>query len=637
MQYTLFTNKFGGYNTYLDPVQVGPQGSVNSLRTDVTQGPLKPRLGNTVLNSATDALLIPGESKTVVPFSNRAVGMLERLSTATWGQRIYRAHKGLRPWADSDINCIQYTTNTEPESLTAEPTWDCLGMAPPPAKPTVALASTGSLAIDTYKYRVTFYNALGQESPPSPESDPITTTAGNQKIDLSNLPLFYSSIITSNNDKDAFVSDFTYNKYLRVGMRIVGPKITNGTVVVSATQSGPTRAVRLSADATGTGTDSFRDSQIIGRRIYRYSERSATYQLVHQIPNMTDTTWSDSGTTDAGRTLDTLASSEIPAFCRDVSINPGGIITFVLPDGNIAYFNLGGTTLYRSDRAVFPPDSPLTSTYALGRFIFPSKRGAFSVSIEDVTGIPIVSMIDADEASEGSPNVYCVDTGGEVWWNTSKGIMGTDGLSIKPITRYTHSLERNKAMKDAFGALNFNGEILFYTRRNLQFNDGVIYIFNPKSGWSEGEVLLKNNLNDNGTLGAHLGNGFSVYTPGPGDGVQYAYSIASEATRVSSATYRTGEWAGERESQLKKFRKVSLLYKQLSSSGANPRVFVYIDGKSTPVIQVAIPNAAEKTRYSFWLPPETKGRTISFFISMAATTEIDEIGVWVGEQRKPMP
>ena len=102
---------------------------------------------------------------------------------------------------------------------------------------------------------------------------------------------------------------------------------------------------------------------------------------------------------------------------------------FVQQDGNIAYLNIGSTNLYIPTRSIDPPDSPLASIYALGRFIFPCKRGAFALSIEDVTGIPIVSMIDADEASEGSSNVYCVDTGGEVWWNTSKGIMGTDGFS----------------------------------------------------------------------------------------------------------------------------------------------------------------------------------------------------------------
>lgn len=630
MQYTLFTNKFGGYNTYLDPDQVGPQGSTASLRTDVTQGPLKPRLGDTALDGATDSTLIPPGSKTIVPFADRAVGMLERLATALWGGRIYRSHKGFGAWASTDIDCIQYTKDVEPGTITAQPVWDCLGLFQPASGPTATLDSSGSLPIATYKYVVTFYNALGHESRPSAESSPVTTTSGNQTIDLTNIPISYGTITTNGT-----TAATTTSNSLRVGMRLVGQYLTADTYVTAIDLSVSPYQVTLSQTATA-GTGWFRDAQIIGRRIYRFSNTSNTFQLVKQIADLTTTSDSDTGWTATSQ-IQTADSFEIPRYPRDVAISPGGVMIFVQQDGNIAYLNIGSTNLYIPTRSIDPPDSPLASIYALGRFIFPCKRGAFALSIEDVTGIPIVSMIDADEASEGSSNVYCVDTGGEVWWNTSKGIMGTDGLSIKPITRYTHSLERNRAMKDAFGALNFNGEILFYTRRNLQFSDGVIYVFNPQSGWSELEVILKSSVENNGALGAHLGNGFAVYSPGPNDGHLYSYSIASQATRVLSATYKTGEWSGERASQLKKFRKVSLLYKQPSSTGALPRVSVYIDGKSTPVIQATIPDATDKTRFSFWLPPETKGRTISLFISLASTTEIEEIGIWVGEQRGPMP
>jgi hypothetical protein len=639
MQYTLFTNKFGRLNTYLDAEQVGPDGSVVSLRIDTTQGPLKPRIADLALSTSPDSTIIPGSSKTIVPFANRAVGMDGRYAVAIWGSRLYRSHKGFRPFANTDINCVQYTKDIEPGDLTAQPVWDCLGLSAPSAAPTTALAAGGSLAVDTYTYVVTFYNALGHESLPSAVSVARTTTSGTQTINLTNIPLFYGAITTTNGSPNATIAEPAYISSLRVGMRIVGPSIPAGTIVTSATQSGDPRNIVLSQNATG-GAAGFRDEQIIGRRIYRRSNASSAYQLVNQLNDMTTTSWSDNGSAVAGRLIDTLASTPIPLFSRDASISPGGVMTFVQQDGNIAYLNIGSNNLYRPDRVIRPPDSPMASIYALGRFIFPSKRGAFSLSIEDVTGIPIISMIDADEASEGSFNVYCVDTGGEVWWNTSKGLMSTDGLSIKPVTRYTHSVNRNKAMKDAFGALNYNGDIYFYTRRDLTNNYGVIYIYNPQSGWSEAEIIPNTSLDDHGTLGTHLGNGFAVFSRGPGSSGVYPYSFAffGSPTRMTGAQYRTGEWVGEKASQLKKFRKVSILYEQSTPpSPESPAVQVFIDGVQTQVISVQLPDTTRKTRFSFWLPPETKGRTLSLSFDLASTTAIDEVGVWVGEQRGPMP
>lgn len=621
MEYTLFTNKFGGLNTYLDPEEVGPDGAVEAVAVDLTQGPLQGRLADKAISETT---VFPASSQTIVPYSNGALGMSERYAVAVWGSRIYRSHKGFGPWAATDITCIQYANSPEPAAI-ANPQWDCLGLSKP-ANPLTAGGpfAGGSLAVDTYTYVVTFYNALGHESVPSQASNAITTTSGNQTISLTNIPIYYANITTDGTVNATVTSDVVAN-HIRVGMRIVGVNIPSNTYVVSISGT----SVVLSNPATGTGTAGFRDEQLTGRKIYRSSIQSQTYQFIAQIADMSTTTLSgdDNGLTAQGA-ISTEFNSAIPAFVRDIAISPGGVMTFVQPDGNIAYLNIGSTALYRPDRVIRPPDSPMTSIYALGRFIFPCKRGAFSLSLEDVTGIPIISMIDADEASEGSLNVYALDTGSQVWWNTNKGIMSTDGLSIKPVTRYTHSLDRNKSMRNCYGMLYFNGDIYIYTDLNQFRTSAVIYVFNQNTGWSEAQSFTTASAGRFGTIGSELGTGNIVYTKDPAVGSIY-YELSSDTSRVSYFAYRTGEWVGEKVSQLKKFRKIAFAY---SGSGG---FVVYVDG--TTVHADALPNSANITRQSFWLPSGTKGRSISVKINGNDTTVIDEISLWVGEQRGPMP
>lgn len=624
MEYTLFTNKFGGLNTYLDPEQVGPEGAVDSVSVDLTQGPLQGRLADKAIN---ETAVLPAASKTIFPYSNGALGMSERYAVAMWGSRLYRSHKGFGGWASTDITCIQYTNSVEPAAI-SNPQWDCLGLSKP-ANPLTASGpfAGGSLAVDTYTYVVTFYNALGHESVPSQASNAITTTSGNGTISLTNIPIYYANITTYSGQANATVAVSVLENHIRVGMRIVGVNIPSNTYVLSVDQS--TGAVVLSQNATAGGTAGFRDEQLTGRKIYRSSIQSQTYQFIAQIADMSTTTLSgdDNGLT-AQDAIGTEFNSAIPAFVRDIAISPGGIMTFVQPDGNIAYLSLASTGLYRPDRVIKPPDSPMVSIYALGRFIFPCKRGAFALSIEDVTGIPIISMIDADEASEGSLNVYALDTGSQVWWNTNKGIMSTDGLSIKPVTRYTHSLDRNRSMRNCYGMLYFNGDVYIYTDLNQLRTSAVIYVFNQNTGWSEAQSFATASAGRFGTIGSELGTGNIVYTKDPAVGSVY-YELSSDTSRVFYFTYRTGEWVGEKVSQLKKFRKIAFAY---SGSGG---FVVYVDG--TTVHADSLSNSANITRQSFWLPSGTKGRTISVRVNGNATTVVDEISLWVGEQRGPMP
>lgn len=627
MQYTLFTNKFGSFNDYLDPAETGPSGAIESIGTDLAQGPLRGRLGDQAIADATDLILIPPTSKTIVPFSNRAIGMDERLAVVSWGGRLYRSHKGFGGFSNTDIDCVQYTTNLEPGSITAQPQWDCLSLFSPDAAPSYSVAGSGSLAIDSYKYAVTFYNALGHESAPAEGTATVSTTSGNQTINLTGISIKYGDITTNGT-----ISATTTSNSLRTGMRISGQYIASGTYIVSVDYTVSPFAVTLSQAATGSGTGWFIDAQIIGRKVYRYSVASEAFQLVSQIADITTTTLTDNGLA-ATTALNTQTNAPIPRFPRDIAVSPGGVMTFVQSDGDIAYFSLASAGLYDASKAIRPPFSPMASIYGLGRFIFPCTRGAFSISIEDVTGIPIISMIDADEISAASNNVYCLDIGSQIWWNTNKGVMSTDGLSITPVTRFQFSSDRNIALVNCYGALYFNGDVYIYANRDPLGQQATIYVFNKNTGWSEVEIIpATSGANGRfGTIGAYLGSLYSsiLYTKDPLGVSADTWIFSGSGSKRFSWSYKTGQWVGEKISQLKKFRKIAFIHTGSFDFSVKINGNVIFNGSKTGTTSVE--------RTSFWLPPESKGRTISVDITGYSDATIEEISLWVGEQRGPMP
>ena len=627
MQYTLFTSQFGNFNDYLDEAAVGPSGSTASIGIDATRGKLEGRTSDVAMTDATDLVLIPPTSKTIIPFSNRAIGMDERLAVVSWGGRLYRSHKGFSPFANTDIDCVQYTTDLEPGTITTQPQWDCLGLFTPNTTPGYSVASGGSLPIDSYKYAVTFYNALGHESAPTEGVAAVSTTSGNQTINLTGISIKYGDITTNGT-----TSATTTSTALRRGMRISGQYIAANTYITSVDYTVSPFVVTLSQAATGSGVGSFIDAQIIGRKVYRYSSSSETFQLVQQITDLVTTTLADNGLT-ATTALNTQTNAPIPRFSRDIAVSPGGVMTLVQNDGDIAYFSLASAGLYDASKVIKPPFSPMASIYGLGRFIFPCTRGAFAVSIEDVTGIPIISMIDADEISAVSYNVYCVDIGNQIWWNTNKGIMATDGLSITPITRFQFSSDRNIALYKCYGALYFNGDVYIYANKDPYGQEATIYVFNKNTGWSEAEVITATSGAEGrfGTIGSYLGSLYSsiLYTRDPLAPSADTWIFQGSNTKKAFWTYKTGQWVGEKISQLKKFRKTAFTH-------TGSFIFtIKIDG--TSVLVRFVTGGASTQRSSFWLPPESKGRAISVEITGYTDAAIEEISLWVGEQRGPMP
>lgn len=625
MQYVLFTDKFGGYNGYMDPGKVGPSGSVLSEDIDTTDGTLKGRVQDTQYSSPYDTT-VAADSKTIVPWSNGALGMPLRLAVQRYGGRLYRSHKGTSSFPAS-LNCIQYTSSAEPSTV-AEPTWDCLGLSPPIAAPTAsASTSSGTLGIGTYTYFVTFYNAIGHESAPSPSV--TASLSGTGKIDLASVPKRYGTItFTANQSTATITSGHEYQ--FRAGMRIVCPTanvIDGGRYITSINYS--TRAITLSSAAGSVGgLQDVYDAQLTGRKIYRQASDAVIAEYIGSIADMTTTSFSDTGY-EAGSSIDTVGKG-IPLSPRDIAISPSGIMTCVDGYGNIAYFSLLSPGLYDASANVKPPSTPLASIYALNRFIFPTQEGAFSVSIEDPTGFPVVGIIDNDEPCLSSDFVYCLNVGGVVWWNTEKGIVSTDGNSILNITRYVFNSQDNEGLKYCFGAINVNDDVYIYSTN-------CIFSYKKETGWSRWSLNGAPSLspsNTYGSIGFHRGNGGVIYTGGG----NYVWRIAFGSYAKSTARYRTGSWSGEHSSNLKKFRKLSVVY----SGSGSAQLRAYVDGQAVGS-PLSITATSTTQRSSFWLPSGIKGREVQVDIYLSTgsgagdNVSIQELGVWVGEQREAMP
>lgn len=628
MQYVLLTNQFGGLNTYLTPSKVGPAGAVEATGVDTSEGSLQNRWDDTkpALSSGvwTDTdTYVPATSQTIVPWGVGALGMTGRYAVARFGGRLYRSHKGFGSF--TTLRGIQYTSDTN-----TPPTWDFLGLFQP-GEPAFAVASTGTgtgtkLNAGTYTYYCTFYNALGQES--SPASASVTLSTSNY-VSVT-LPKAYTKCTTTGGSPT--LTSLADIGRMRLGMRLTGSNIPANTYITAIDTTAGT--VTLSANVNGSGTTTnvlIWDAQVVGTRVYRQGDGIDTPLLVAQTANLTTTTFTDNiANASLGEALTTIGTADIANNLRDISISPTGVLLCASDGNTVTYLSLVTPSIYDPAKVIQVADSPLTTIYALNRFICPTTRGAFTVTIDDaILGLPIVQTIDDTEPSQISYNVYAVDVGGAVWWNTNKGIVQTDGNTIETVTRYTINRDIAEYFCNCYGAEYYNGDFLAY----LQAGPAVCRLFryNRANGWSIISNLMS--FSSPGALGFHINDGCIIYTGSTADSPAAVRRLEKGSTRLANGIYWTGEWVGAKQTALKKFRKVSAVF--TGSVSIQP----YVDGQSVgpPLTGTsAVVNKSE--RQSWWLPSGTKGRSVSLRVTLtSAGADVQELGVWVGEEREAMP
>lgn len=631
MQYTVLVNSFGGLNTYMSPDKVGPSGAVESLGVDVSSGVLRNRFSDLKATLTSNVYTgydtyVPDSSKVIVPWGTGALGMTSRYAVARFGGRLYRSHKGFGTFP-STLKGIQYTSDIGGGATPTLPTWDYLGLMTPGSPAfSVAVAATGIAVLPgDYTYWCTFYNALGQESPPTKTAVLNVTTAKNVTVTL---PQGYTKAYFNSGANGITVDDGTK---LRVGMRITGTYIPANTYVTSieiSSGSPPSALVGISnntTNASGAGGVYIYDAQVVGVNVYRQGGAISVPLFVKSAlisaasSGMTD----DVTDSNLGDALETIGSADMIDGLRDISISPSGVLLCAGPNNTVVYMSLVTPTIYNAAQSIKVPDSPLSTIYALERFVCPTIRGAFTVTIDDaILGLPVVQQIDDTEPCQVSYNVYPVDVGGEVWWNTNKGIVSTNGSTIETATRYTFDRTLAEECTDCYGADFYNGEYLAY------IGSGKLLSFTRQSGWTTVTSSLKTSTNA-GALGYHINDGCMIMT-GWNESPASVRKLFKHTVRLSGGVYKTGDWSGDKMSSLKKFRKFSAVF------WGQAKFQPYIDG--APCGSEITYTNGDMTRTSFWLPSGSKGRTFSLKITCSSTfTQVEEIGVWVGEQREPMP
>jgi hypothetical protein len=641
MQYVMLSDKFGGLNEYLNPDKIGPANAQEMVGVDVSTGALTAAFESGLSPTAQSFI-----SKTIFSFNNTSQLYSGRYSIAIFGGLIYRSHRGFN-WPQSYLpRAIQYSSDGT--------VWDVLTMAAP-AKPTLAVTgSGGSISPGSYTYVLTFVNDLGYESGPSP-SESATVTATNSRITVTLPTVMTTGTLQSGSNT---VTSVANGDIIRVGMRLVSKvnEIPPDTYVTFGPGVGSTtfEMSNPAGPAAGSGKE-ISDAQIKKINIYRRGGGTTEYLLVATV-NFGTSSFSDTlANTALGVKLLTEANRQLPFSVKNVTINPSGTL-FCDDMSQIIYFSLSNIAganpgLYNPEQTIKSPGRIMASIYALDRFFFFTDERNFSVFLDNaLDGFPVLKFIENSEPCDISNFVYPVEMNSSVFWNTSNGIMRTDGNSINSFTKYTFSKEQNRAFKECYGGFSVNDTLYFYSKEktDLPFTTTPsyrwIYKYTEQNGWSRVFKIPRpatpapNTYVGDGGLGFLSGTSGATCSYGPdpevpGDTTIVLKFIESGLTRPGPGTYWTGEWVGDKHSSLKKFRKISALFT------GSIEIEVYVDGNALPN-KLSEDNGAATKRISWWLPPEIKGRAISLKVELktgAFPPAVEELGVWVGEQRREMP
>jgi hypothetical protein len=641
MEYVMLSGRFGGLNTYLNPDKLGPGGAQEMVGCDVSTGALEGVFASQP--EATPAFI----AKTILTFKGANKSYDKRYVYAEFGGYLYRSPKGYSTTAmDGGLSGIQYSRDGD--------TWDSLSMYIPifvsiPVPTTVAGPPAGAMSNGTYEYVITYKNALGHESAPSLPLE-VVLTGGNNAVSLDVSANVFWTATVSNTLNNVFTIGNQAAALLRVGMRVnAGPGLPKVIASIGAPQLSGLTTVTLETNTGSTPGASIvvSDAQIVWTVIYRRQIGVTTEFLL--VDEIITTTYTDiKSNTQLGRTLTTTGCSQIPVGSRNMSINPFGTL-FANEGDNVFYFSLVvgigsiGAGLYRPTQSFATNGTIMASVYALDRFIFFTINRNFSVFLDDaISGIPVLKFIENSEPCQISNYVYPVEYGGQVFWNTSNGILSTDGNSISSVTKFVFKKQENELFKDCFGAISFN-DTVYFLLPDLSTDTGgqnrAVYKLTREHGWAKLFVIKNLSGTTEGTLGfwqavsgGTPGGVMCFYEEQTTGGVKNLVSLESSNTRQRAGVYWTGEWTGDKHSALKKFRKISALF------SGSIEIQVYVDGNLVTGT-LAGDNGSNTKRISWWLPSQAKGRAISLRITRTSGSYsvIEELGVWVGEQRDEMP
>jgi hypothetical protein len=635
MQYVMLSDRFGGLNTYLNPDKVGPGGAQEMLGVDVSTGAL-----TGVFKEGAPLADPTFLAKTYASFGAQTVSYENRYTMAFFGGVFYRSQRA----KEQNLGGAQYSTNSF--------NWDILGLPSPSAATVSSVTSSGgSVAAGSYDYVITFANALGYESAPSPLVV-ATVSSANSIVNLS-IPTSVSTGTTQSGANAKTIVSVTNIDKMRVGTRLVAnTQIPSDTYVTNVITS--SSAIEISKNALAAASTAISDAQISKINIYRRGAGITQYLFVGDVSFGTSTYADNKANASLGSKLMTEGYAQLPESVSAISINPAGTLLGVDSNNFIFYFSLVNSAnanpgLYNPEQTIKSPSRVFTSIYALDRFVFIANDRSFSIFLDNaLSGIPVLKFIDDSGQNKGYfleqyKYIYAVEFESKVFWNTRKGIVFTDGNSVKNLTEEMLTIRENNWIGYCFGMAVYRDSLYFYVQEPVSttvLSPRCLYKYNTKHGLSKIVIVPpppppENTPGDrDGTIGvSSFGDLFLTHNKqhpltGPAEKV-----IELGYARESTGTYWTGEWTGDKHSSLKKFRKISALFT------GSIEIEVYIDGAALPS-KLSNDNQDKTTRFSWWLPPETKGRAISLKVELKNTANpaaVEELGVWVGEQRREMP
>lgn len=629
MEYTLLTKTWGGMNYRLDPAAIGPGAAQDVKGIDLSDGTVKNDyqvlFTTLAFNVTSSGYFGASQVKSTSGNATRAdYDFGNPYTYHAYGERVIRVPR----YAITSGWVPQYTTSS------VAPVWQALGIKKPVVG-SFAMASGGAGALTgAYKAVVVFYNAFGDESARSSE---VTFTAASNDIDYSGIPIGYG---TGDLNSSTSITNVANPSYFRVGMRITAPAgIPAGTYVTAI--SGTTITISQAATATTVGVQ-LQDAQVTGRRIYRTIAGGSDYYLAVTIADVTTTTYAGDNTTDAALVLlDALvtdADHDVLPATYGATLSPDGWLMGITGSTNDntpdlcfaqgAFYFLSKAT-YRIESA----NKPTQVFYGLNRFIVFTSMEIWFVLGDEPGNFDVLKTSVVAPTANGATyygGVHPVEMpDGSVWFLSSYGVTRFDGASIERLTERVFTDAQNGSIGyNSLAAVTDKGRYILITTLDSR-STSVALMWDPLvPGWRC--------IDAGGTLTPSAFTGAAWVDNSVSPAKLYYYMGDEESQTYPSAglgtngIYWTGEWTGERHSDLKKFRRVSVLH------NGNVTVQPYVDGAVAGSAQPL--TRATLGRSVFWLPSGTKGRGVSVKMTLTNTAaEVHEVGVWVGEERGPMP
>lgn len=616
-RYAAFT-RFGGFNWRTEP-HLLPEGiarDLNGVRI-TTQGLRKASPDANVSGT------IPGACVALYDWNGNIVSDTAiRYAYFEHDGRLIRGHREM----SATVKPPQYQT----ETTRALGYWDILGIAAPAVAPSAAAGAAGT-PDGTYTAFVTFINAHGDESPPSPA---VTVTVTADQIAYTAIPIGYG---LGDLNSSTSITSVDNPGSLRVGMRITTPggQIPAGTYITAI--SGTTVTISQAATATVANVE-LQDAQATGRRLYRAGGTVPGALLETELANVTATTYtSNAADTALGEPCATEGMSVLPSM-GGVTLAANGRL-FGIVQGSSAVATAGAEVhwseknaphLYTADTNFVAMADPAVSThYGLDRtFIFTTGE--------------LYQLIDTSELSKVGPapcvlgaRPYAVNYKDQVWFACLRGLCATDGASIQPLTE--------NLLNDTSNA--WIGEVCYGATVEGNRYHAMVKLAPPAWGGTvpatRYAVLTYDPSVEGGWLLATVEGPLTIEYLPSANVVAAAYNTIvyyfyGAGSSQYSAYYATRALVGSSYSQLKRVRRALFLsVADLNLTPPTIDLAIYVDDVASGTISTL--STGDTERRAEWLASGVRGRSFYALLTLGAYCTIAEIGIWFSETQRGAP